>query len=438
MKSSKDFLKVIRDFPKPVKLIALATLISNIGNGMHLIAVSKLAYDKTNSAMAFGGVLIVQYIVMFLVQFISGAVVDRNNPKKVIVISDIARGFLILTSGLMCLFSNYGVYYLVISLVFVYIINPFFGTANFCILPEIIQDKDLLLKSNGVIATLFQTGQLCGSATVAVIIYYFNPAVALVIDGLTFFASAFIFSCVSLNKFEELPKKYGAVASVVKEFLIDWKDIYKCLKKEKSMLGHLFASTGDYLAVNFFNVLLVPMVIAFYDNNSFNISLFDCGFAIGSMVAVLIITVVSKKLGVNNSAVVGVLVQGLILVVVSFRINLIATFLLMILYGISNSFSITIFSTNLQKRCIGRIKGRINSIKNFLVSCLTIVLVLLVSKMSDVSIAYGLLTASAILITYALISFVMGRKFVFGKDYLTKTVAIDETKNIEEMEADAI
>jgi hypothetical protein len=434
MKLSKDYLKVIRDFPKSVKLIALATLISNIGNGMNLIAVSKLAYDKTNSAMAFGGVLVVQYIVMFLVQFISGAVVDRNDPKKVIVISDIVRGTLILTSGLMCLFSDYGIYYLIISLVFVYIINPFFATANFCIIPEIVQDKELLLKSNGIITTLFQTGQLCGSASVAVIIFYFNPAVALVIDGITFFVSAFIFSRVTLNKLEELPKTEGAVSSVIREFFVDWKEIYKCVKKEKSMIGHLFASTGDYLAVNFFNVMLVPMVTVFYDNNSFNISLFDCGFAIGSMSVVLFITAVSKKLGVNNSAVVGILLEGLILVVVSFRINLIAAFLLMILYGISNSFSITIFNTNLQKRCMGRIKGRINSIKNFLVSCLTIVLVPLVSKMYDVSIVCGLITSSAILITYALISFIMGRKFVFGKDYLTKTIAIGEDVNKQDME----
>ncbi|SFU37391.1 MFS-type transporter involved in bile tolerance, Atg22 family [Clostridium sp. DSM 8431] len=426
MKLNKNYLEEIKNFPKPVKLIALATLISNIGNGMNLIAVSKLAYDKTNSAMAFGGVLVVQYIVMFLVQFISGAVVDRNNPKNVIVISDIARGTLILTSGLMCLFSSYGVYYLVVALVFVYVINPFFATANFCILPEVVKYKELLLKSNGIITTLFQTGQLCGSASVAVIIYFFSPAVALVIDGITFFISAFIFSHVALKELQEPLKTKGAVKAVIKDFFADWKDICKCLKEEKSLFGHLFASTGDYLAVNFFNVMLVPMVTAFYDNNSFNISLFDCGFAIGSMIVVLFITSLSKKIGVNNSAVIGILIQGIVLVVISLKINLILAFLLLVLYGMANSFSITIFSTNLQKRCMGRIKGRVNSVKNFFVSCLTIVLVPLVSKMYDVSIVCGLLTSSAILVTYGLISFVMGRKFVFGEEYLTKTIAIDK------------
>ncbi|MBE6048413.1 MAG: MFS transporter [Clostridium sp.] len=328
---------------------------------MHTIAVSKLAYDKTNIAMAFGGVIIVQYIVMFLVQFVSGVVVDRNNPKKVIVISDIVRGILILTSGLMCLFTDVGIYLL----------------------------------------------------------------------------SAFIFNNVSFDykrveQSEDVKKNESLFIKIVQGFFADWKNICKCIKGEKSVMAHLFVPTGDYLSVNFFNVMLVPLVIVFYNDNSFNISLFDCGFAIGSIIAVLFINYILKTIGINNSAVIGLLIQGLILIIISIKINLIIAFLLMILYGVSNSFSITIFNTNLQKRCVGNIKGRVNSIKNFLVSCLTIVLVPLVSKMYDVSIESGLITASSILIIYAAISFVLGRKFVFGKGYLTKVIVIDKNNKLEE------
>lgn len=428
---NNNHFKEILNIPKAVKIIALATLISNIGNGMHLIAVSKLAYDKTNSAMAFGGVIVLQYVVMFLVQFISGAVVDKNNPKKIIVISDLARGTLILTSGLMCLFSEIGIYYLFVSLLIVNIINPFFSTANFCILPEVLEDKEMLLKSNGIITTLFQAGQLCGSAGVAAIIYFFNPAVALIIDGLTYYASALIFSFVPLEKksvYNNLKvKNEFNIISIIKDFVNDWKAIWKCIRKEKSAIGHLVLSSGDYISVNLFNVMLIPMVTHFYNNNSFNISLFDCGFAIGSMLAVFIIGILSQKIGKNNSAVIGILLQGLILIIVSMKINRIFTFLLMILYGVSNSFSITIYSTNLQKRCEGNIKGKINSIKNFIVSCLTIIIIPIVSRMYDVSIECGLLVSSGILLAYALISFIIGRNIIFGTDFLTKTLTLEET-----------
>ena len=184
--NKNNFFNISRE----VKLIMFATLITNIGNGMYTIAVSKLVYDKTNSAMAFGGVMILQYVVMFLVQFLSGSIVDRNNPKSISVICDTISGFLVLSSGFMVLFTNIGLEYLFVSIIFLNIINPFFSSANFALLPAIVEDKSKLLKINSMVTTLFQAGQLIGCALVAPVIYFFNPQTALIIDGITFFLSA--------------------------------------------------------------------------------------------------------------------------------------------------------------------------------------------------------------------------------------------------------
>lgn len=88
--NKKGFLiNKIAQLPNSIKFIMLATFITNIGNGMYTIAVSKLVYDKTHSAMAFGGVIIIQYVVMFALQFLSGSLVDRNNPKYISIICDL-------------------------------------------------------------------------------------------------------------------------------------------------------------------------------------------------------------------------------------------------------------------------------------------------------------------------------------------------------------
>lgn len=423
MEQRKSFIQKFNQFPNAVKLISIATLITNIGNGMNLLAVSKLVYDKTHSAMTFGGVIILQYIVMFLVQFLSGSIVDRNNPKKISITCDICRGILILSSGILCLFTNIGVIYLFISLALVNFINPFFSNANFILLPEIIKDKETLLRANSLVATLFQAGQLIGSACAAPIIYFFSPSVALIVDGLTFFVSALIFSFV---KIEGIKREKNTGKNTVKNFFNDWKYIGINIKEEKSIMAHLLISSGDYIAVNFFNVMLVPMVILFYKNNSFCISLFDGGFAIGAMIVISFIVGISKKMGTNNSAVIGLLLEAMILMLLSLKVNIIFAFMLMILYGSANAFSLTIYNTNLQQRCTGQIKGRINSVKNFIVSCLTIILIPIITKLYDVSIQYGLLASSGILLIYALSSFLLGRKFAFGDDYLSKTINIKE------------
>lgn len=423
MSKLQDFFKC----PYAIRLIAIATFISNIGNGMNLIAISKLAYDQTKSAVIFGGVIVVQYVVMFLVQFFSGAIVDKNNPKKIIIVSDIIRGILVLSSGCLCLVSKYGLGFLAVSILIINIVNPFFNAGNFCIIPKVVDDKEMLLKTNGIITTLFQAGQLCGSASVAVIIYFTSPAVALIIDGLTFFMSATIFLLVPF-KYEENRENSAKISipQIIREIFHDWKNMGKCIKKEKTAIFHLFFASGDYLAVNFFNVMLVPLVANFYNDNSFTISLYDCGFAIGSMLSVFFIELIVHKFKQNNAMPLGIIMQAIVLFILSLKIHFIFAFGLIIVYGISNALSITIYSSNLQSRCEENIVGKVNSIKCLIVSVLTIVLVPIVSQMYDKSIQFGLLGSSGILLIYGVLAIILSRKFAYGEELLTRPLKSNE------------
>ncbi len=422
MDNGKSFMDKLKHLPSEVKLIMLATLITNIGNGMYTIAVSKLVYDKTNSAMAFGGVMILQYIVMFLVQFLSGSVVDRNNPKFVSIVCDLISGFLVISSGLMVIFTNIGLIYLFIAVILLNVVNPFFSAANFTLIPTIVKDKSQLLQVNSIITTLFQAGQLLGCALVAPILYFFNPSTALIVDGLTFLLSAII---VCFARIINVEVKKDTTKNVGMNLINDWKEIAMAMKKEKSFAAHLFIESGDYLSINFFNLMLVPMVTLWYKNNSFYISLYDGGFAVGAMLFVVFVISLSKKIGINNSAFIGLLVQSILFVLLILSRNPLITFFIMLTFGASNSFSVSIFNSNLQRRCNGPIKGRVSSLKNFIVSCFSIILIPVISRLHDISIVYGLAASGGIILTYSLISFILGRKFAFGNDYLVKTIEID-------------
>lgn len=429
MNNDKSVIYKLINLPKEVKIIMLATLITNIGNGMHTIAISKLVYDKTNSAMAFGGVIILQYIVMFLVQFLAGSIVDRNNPKFVSIICDLVRGFLVLSSGLMVLFTNWGLLYLFVSLILVNIVNPFFSSANFTLLPLVVKERSQLLKMNSIVTTLFQVGQLLGCALAAPIIYLFNPSTALIVDGITFLVAA---SLMSFARIVNVDVKKDSNKNVGMNLINDWKEIGRTMKKEKSFAAHLFMASGDYLSINFFTLMLIPMVTLWYKNNSFYISLYDGGFAVGAMLLVLFVISLSKKIGTNNSAFVGLLVQSVLFAFLILSRNPLITFFIMLTFGASNAFSVSIFNSNLQQRCSGPIKGRVASIKNFIISCFSIILIPIISKLHDISITYGLAASGGIILIYSLISFILGRKFAFGNDYLIKTIKIDENVEIYE------
>ncbi|MBJ6362390.1 MFS transporter [Paenibacillus sp. GCM10012307] len=425
MKNGKMILSFLKN-SRNIRLMALAIFISNIGSGMQLIAVSKLLYDKTNSATSIGIVIILQYVVMFLVQFVSGTVVDRSDQRKILVISDFAKGILITGAGTIFLVNpDTGLSYLFIILIIVNFVVPFFSNAQFTLTPELVNDKDELLQANSIITTLFQAGQLIGSAIVASIIFFMSPAAALIISGSMFFISSIYFRLI---KYSKKIKEYKEHKSIGADFFEDWKYLIKKIGKEKSVLAHLLISSGDYMAVNIFNLMLIPVVAVHYNDNSFYISLFDSGFAVGSMIIVAFIASFSKKLGTNYSAVIGLFLQSIILLILSINVHVIFAFLLLVVYGSANSFSITIFNTNLQKRSTSEFMGRINSVKNFIVSILTITLIPVLSRMFDISIEYGFLASGLVLLSYSFISFLVGRNFVFGKDYLSKAIHIEEIK----------
>lgn len=421
MRKKSYFFKIVR-FPARINLLLLATLVINIGNGMNTIAVSKLVYDKTNSAMAFGGIIILEYGIMFLLQFLSGSVVDRNNPKRVLVICDLLRGALIFSSGLMVLLSNWGLVYLFIILILTNIIEPFYRSASFTVFPEIVNDESKLLEVNSIATMLFQAGQLLGSVLAAPIIFLSNPATALLVNGMTYIMSAIFFLFI---KMDQIVVKVDRDSNVSKKFWNDWKELFMVVKKEKGFLAHILLISGDYLSINFFNLMLVPMVTLWYRNNSFYISLFDGGFAVGAMLFAAFVVVVSKKIGQNNSAFIGLLLQALFFLALVISRNPLVTFLAVFFLGAANSFSVTIFNTNLQQRCVGPIKGRVSSMKNVVISAVTIVFVPIISKLHDISITHGLLASSVIIFTYSVASCLCGRKTILANCFLVGKIEIE-------------
>ncbi|SHI68972.1 Na+/melibiose symporter [Clostridium cavendishii DSM 21758] len=418
MNKFNEFMKLFYEVPRNIKLILIATLITNIGNGMHTIAVSKLLYDKTGTAMAFGGVLILDNVISFIFQFISGSVVDRINTKKVSIICDLIRGVVIIFVGIMVNYSHNGIYFLIVSLVVVNVVNPFYRSANFKLVPMLIEDSSKLLKINGIAGVLFQTGQLLGVALVAPILYFFNPGLALIIDGLTFMFSAIMTSFIIIKVSKNIVAESNIKANVSNKLYNDWKEIFCVLKNEKSLIAHISLSSGDYLSVSFINLLLVPMVTQWYNNNSFCISLFDGSFAIGAISSVYLLYKIYDRMGIEMSSWIGLLTQGIIFFIIMINRNTIITILMMFSLGMFNAFSISVFQTSLQLRVDTAIKGRISSLRNIIVYTLSLILIPIITKIMDYSLSIGIIIVAIIVSFYGLLSVIISKSKLFGENYL--------------------
>ncbi len=392
-------------------LYLVAVFISNIGNGMYTISISKIMYSKTNTATAFGLIVIMENIISVLVQLIAGAVVDRVNCKKLSVICDYLRGGLFIVSSIIIRYSD-NVSFLVIALVFVNIINAFYRPSNFRLVSGVASNVDKFLKINSISSMLLQLGQVLGAMLVVPILAVSNTYSLLGGNGITFLIAAYLISLTDIQLFERdiNSKQVKNLKTNVFMIINDWINVFKLLKINKKLRKIISFSLADPLTINFINIMLVPLVSYRYANADYMVSFLDGFFAIGAILSICLIGVCVKFLGMDNLKYLGIVTQGglfILLLVSEYKVyNVVVLFLL----GIVSSISVVVYQTLLQENIEPEFKGKVTSVRNLISSLISLIIIPLVTKMYDIKIELGILVSGSILLFFGGIVFIITLK----------------------------
>lgn len=84
-------------------LLLSGILATNFGNASHILLVGKYLFDLTGSAKSFGLALAFEQVMALCATLLAGPLVDRWNPYRTLVITEILRGLLVSSVGLIVL-----------------------------------------------------------------------------------------------------------------------------------------------------------------------------------------------------------------------------------------------------------------------------------------------------------------------------------------------
>jgi MFS family permease len=105
-----------------------SVLVSNVGNGLFLVGLSKILYERSGSPAAFGIVLVIQDAARIAAQPLAGPLADQLPVRWLLVGADSARAVPLLAVGLGLASST-------LSLVavggLVLAVEPFYRVASF-------------------------------------------------------------------------------------------------------------------------------------------------------------------------------------------------------------------------------------------------------------------------------------------------------------------
>lgn len=172
-------------------LVLSAFGVSSLGDGIRTAALPLLAVTVTSDPVLVSGLVVAGRLPWLLVALFSGAVADRIDRRRLMIIADVCRATVLLGVVAFLLAGDPSIWVLYVLAAALGIGETLFETATQGLLPQVVP-PERLASANGNMASLnFALGSFAGPA-VGSWLFSLSRVVPLAADALTFLASAVI------------------------------------------------------------------------------------------------------------------------------------------------------------------------------------------------------------------------------------------------------
>ncbi|MFW5814248.1 MAG: MFS transporter [Spirochaetota bacterium] len=172
-------------------LLVSGNAVSAFGNAIYLIAITLLLKRLTESALMLG---LLQFLALspgFLLSPFTGVVVDRVSRKRVVMLTDVYRGIVMLAAGAALAVPQLASTWLVLPVAFLAGVgHALFVPAMHALIPAIVP-TERVQTATGLRALSSQIANLGGNAVGGALYALVGAPLLFALNGLTFLASAF-------------------------------------------------------------------------------------------------------------------------------------------------------------------------------------------------------------------------------------------------------
>lgn len=190
--TQKDYLKVIA-----------ANVINRFGDSIDSIAFAWLVYALTGNAVWSAVIFGVNQLPTIFLQPFAGALVERWNKKRLMVLTDVIRGAMVVGFALLYLMELLNPWVMLLFTLSISTVEAFRVPAGMALVPKILERR-LYEFGTGLNSTLSTIMQMAGLAAAGVIIGRFGIRTAILVDAATYFLSAGI---LMLIRYREKPEE---------------------------------------------------------------------------------------------------------------------------------------------------------------------------------------------------------------------------------------
>lgn len=173
------------------RLLFVGQTISQLGDWFNSVAVFALLLDLTGSATAVAWMMIVQFLPMAIVGPLAGVVVDRVDRRRLMILTDVVRGVLIL--GLLLVRTPDRVWLAYVVMALTVTGSSFFEPARTATIPN-VTSKDELMPAAALSSATWAAMLAIGASVGGLVTALAGRDIAFVINSVSFFVSAWFIS----------------------------------------------------------------------------------------------------------------------------------------------------------------------------------------------------------------------------------------------------
>jgi MFS family permease len=225
------------------RLLYIGQTISQLGDWFNAVAVFALLLDLTGSATAVAWMMIVQFLPVAVVGPIAGVVVDRVDRRRLMIITDLVRGGLVLVLLLIRRPDQVWIAYVVMAITVG--AQGFFEPARTATIPNITSAEELM-PANALSSATWSAMLALGASIGGIVTAVAGRNVAFAVNGLSFFASAFFIAKTRYDsKPVAVPRPAGLAALTG---VSDFVEGFKYVRRHRHVAALMLVKAGWGLA----------------------------------------------------------------------------------------------------------------------------------------------------------------------------------------------
>jgi MFS family permease len=175
-----------RDF----RLLLVAQTISQTGDWLYSVSLIVYVLDRTGSGAWVAATSIIRFLPYVLLGPLGGVIADRYDRKRVMIVTDLARGATMVALGIAAAFTAPAIVAILLATLAVALAVPY-EPSVYASTPALVGEEDLTA-ANAVNSVVANVTLAAGPAIGGVILAVSSPSASFVVNGATFFVSALL------------------------------------------------------------------------------------------------------------------------------------------------------------------------------------------------------------------------------------------------------